>query len=88
MTFEQALEKFRSAMESKFRLREAKYKTNSAIHKTTSTILDFNGDDLWMHFDSEYRELMECPTDQSEMVDVANMLFLIWWQEEAKKGTS
>lgn len=77
---------FTRQMRTKLELRAKKYEDKS-ITRTTPVAV-FTWDEMWIKFESEVKELRDAPHDQSEMVDVANMAFILWWfQQESKNDT-
>lgn len=80
-SFNEALDKFRDEMEAKLRARDSKHGERSIVRMNTVDAIGLKG--LWKHFQEEVQELLAEPTDRTEMIDVANMCFALWWQQYA-----
>ena len=81
MKFDEALNAFKDEMKTKFWQRDGKHGNKSITRLDSSGAAQMEG--LFEHFRSEVLELLDAPTDTSEMVDVANMCFAMWWRQKA-----
>lgn len=82
--FNEALECFRAEMEARFRAKASKHDNSDIVIMTNAQVKTIQG--LWIHFESEVKELLASPHDCSEMIDVANMCFALWWSERSKNA--
>ena len=80
MDFLDALEAFRDMMRVQFIAAETRHPENQAV--ATMNPLKMDPGVLWEHLIDEYHELEDRPSSQHEQVDLANMSFLLWWQQE------
>ncbi len=71
-----ALERFETYMLLKFSARSGKH-PNDVLNVANGK--EYEIAQLEAHFRSEITEWLEQPSDMDEMVDVANLAFLLWW---------
>ena len=80
MRFDQAMHAFGGAMMDKFIERIERYGEENSW--TNGDPLRFKRWDVWTHFLDEVDELKANPRDEREMVDVANLAFMLWWHSQ------
>ena len=80
MEVETALAAFQTAMLAKLKDVGHKHGDHAAMIIESGAVMDRPS--LLKHLSAELYEWICQKDDQSEMVDVANMFFLLWWQQE------
>ena len=83
MDFDIAIQDFLFDMKTKFHAKDAKHGEQGITRLTDKNAASMTG--LFDHFISEFTELCEAPLDRTEMVDVANMCFAMWWQQRSRE---
>lgn len=80
MRISEALQEFREAMVTKLEATDHKHGARSALRIAAGHDMDLAS--LQQHMILEFQEWSEEPDSQVEMVDIANMAFLLWWHQQ------